>query len=142
MIEKGKKTVGGILPAVLAWLVTALGLLLVGAAAVSRTELRQESLVWISAFIVFASSAVAAWFCTRESREGKRRKTGLPAGLVCAVVLLMTGFIVDSDKLTITGLARVVLSSVAGAVLGASSNSKPGRSASGRKISARKKTGR
>lgn len=126
--------------AVLAWLIAAAVCLLLGAVVVSKSGLRQGSLPWLSAAAVFLSSAAAA-FCFARGGEGKRGKYGAVVGPVCAVVLLMAGFLIDSEKMTLAGLARTIFSAVIGAAVGAAVPAKLGRSAKGKKISVRSRAG-
>ncbi|MBR5342631.1 MAG: TIGR04086 family membrane protein [Oscillospiraceae bacterium] len=137
MIGKGKKSAGGVVVAVLAWLIAAAVCLLLGAVVVSKSGLRQGSLPWLSAAAVFLSSAAAACCYARGGREGKRGKYGSVVGPVCAVVLLMAGFLIDSEKMTLAGLARTVFSAVIGGMAGAAIPAGLHRPARGRKFSVR-----
>ncbi len=115
MPVKRKKGTDAILSALLVWAACAAVLLLLGAAAAANMNLRERSLPYLCAAIVLLSSEAAAWRLTRD-RETK--KGGLVVGLIVSVVLLMLGFIVDSEGMTLTGLGRTVAAAMLGSALG------------------------
>lgn len=115
VLEQNKaKQIGAV---ILSWLLTALLLLLAAAFLSGKMKLRQEHIGLLSAAIVFLASTVAGWVLLRGGKERGRLITALIFWAVTAAVLLMLGFLIYGERMTLPGLLRIVVSSLCGAML-------------------------
>ena len=112
--ERGKR----ILRVLLAWLLTALLLVIAASALIARMKLGKDSIPFAAAGIILISSAVASLFLYRGLKNGKRLPPALLLWVVIASTLFMLGFIMNSEGMDAGGLLRVLISSLVGCLFG------------------------
>ena len=118
------KQIGG---AILAWLISSLLFLLLAAFLIGRLRLGGQWIGGASAAVVFLSSAAAGIFLFL-GRKGER--PWIPALLLWVVIassLLMLGFLINSDAVSLSGLLRVLLCSLLGCFCGILLNASPNK---------------
>lgn len=107
-----------IVAAILVWLLTAMLLLSISALLIGRMKLGSQWIGAASAAVVAVSSAAASIVLYRGRKGGRRWMPALLLWLVIASTLLMLGFLIDSDAMSLTGLARVLVCSLLGSICG------------------------
>ncbi len=116
-IEKGRtKRLVGVL---LIWLASALLLSLMADLLIGRMKLGSQWISISAAVIVCFSSFAASLVLFQSTNRGRMIMTALLLWLVLASSLLMIGFLISSEKMSLNGLLRVLLSSLIGTFCGA-----------------------
>lgn len=118
------KQIGG---AILAWLLSALLFLLLAAFLIARMKLGSQWIDGASAAVVFLSSFAASIFLFRGRKGDRPWFPALLLWVVIASLLLMLGFLIDSDAVSLSGLLRVLLSSLLGSFCGILMKASPKR---------------
>lgn len=112
---RGRQWLGGLL----AWILSAAVLLTAAALLVGRFRLNETQSSLVSALILLLSTAVSSALLLRGRKGKGRLLAALLADLVIAAVLLMLGFIILGDELSLMGALRVLGGVFLGACLGA-----------------------
>lgn len=117
MNHKAKNETGRILGALTAFLLCALVLLVLGAWIAGLSGLGERGLAVLSGAIQFFCALSAAAVLRRG--EGSAMALGLICATCCAALSLTLGFLIDSERVCLPGLLRVLLTSLGGALVGA-----------------------
>lgn len=94
--------------------------LLAGAVYLSdRLTLRENQLGYPGACVLFLLSTVSCFAAGKERKGRQILLSGTLLGLATAVILLMIGFLWDSDRITASGILRVSAACLGGCLVGA-----------------------
>ncbi len=118
MNHKAKNETGRILGALTAFLLCALVLLVLGAWIAGLSGLGERGLAVLSGAIQFFC-ALSAAAVLRRGGGGSAMALGLICATCCAALSLTLGFLIDSERVCLPGLLRVLLTSLGGALVGA-----------------------
>ena len=106
-----------LLKAAAIWAVSALIMLLIAGIVYSRMDLSSDSMGYVSSAMSFIAALVAAMGALKNDKEGILYKALISAGFIC-LILLSIGYILDSEKLSPSGILSVVSFTFSGFLLG------------------------
>ena len=136
--RRGKKASvrpGGVL---VIWFASAGMLLLFFAALAARLRWSQEQLTIAGSAALFAATAATAFARGKGNGQASPARTALGA-LALVGVLLLTGFLIDAQAMSLAGLFRVLISTLAGGLLGMKLGTLGGRKRSARTVEIKKR---
>lgn len=118
MRKEGKGQGRPIGRALAAWCLTVLLLLLTASFLAARGKVNAQQLPWLSCGVLFFGALIAGYVLCRDAERQKAMLLSALCGLTASVVLLMIGFIGFGNDMKLSGLIRIVISCVVGAMLG------------------------
>ena len=114
------------LKAGLAWLLAALGLLIVSSFAIANSALSSRSLGYAGSAISFLAALLAAAALVRE-QKGRGPILGLLTGAGLCAVLLLAGSLIDLRHMSRDAVLSLCTFTLAGALVGSLSGGKKGK---------------
>lgn len=115
-VEKGRTK--QILCALWVWLLSAAMMLLGADLLIGRMKLGSNWISAAAAAVILISSAAASFVLFRGKKGSRSLMPALLLWIVTASVLLMLGFLINCDTMSLSGLVRVLLSSLVGSLSG------------------------
>ena len=118
-MEKGRGKKTGVRPGrvLVTWFASAGLLLLVFAALADRLRWSRELLTMAGSAALFAATLAAAFAWGRGRGRASAAQAAL-GSLVLGILLLLTGFLIDAQAMSLAGLLRVLICTLAGSLLG------------------------
>ena len=114
----GKHVIGNTAKRVVMLLGTTALVIVAVAMITQRLSLGEEQLAVSGAIVLFFISAFACFVFCGDKKGGRVLLRGILYGVSCTVILLMVGFMCDSDRVSASGVLRVTVSCLGGSLFG------------------------